>query len=553
MNDKLNNNVTIIPPFKKFCMTIGELPSSYTETMTYYEMLLWFTNYIGNTLIPAINNNGEAVTELQEKYVELKNYVDTYFDNLDVQEEINNKLDDMAEQGELAEIIAQYLEVASVLGFDTKSDLKGAENLVAGSICKTLGDDNYETGDGHFYRIRELEESDDPDDDELVALTNYPALVAEKIPDYYINDLNSEINTINNTTIPGIQSDISDIEDEIADITAGDRVLFIGDSYCEGYAPGGNVPVGQRFWETFSTKMGYTDVQAIYLGGIGFYQEASSYNALTYLQSQSANITGHDTITKIFVVMGWNDSYQDVTQANIEAAIASFVNYCATEYPKATVYIGQCGYCTSFNEANRNVRLRRLLTRVTPAYSNNTSSKFVYLDGGLPIALHDSDLMASDGVHPNQAGHNMISKCMYNAMHGCVSVHKTEYGSCTLDNDHPGSANVEFYTIVNNYNKRLLINNFSITLTSPITIYNSGFTEILINNSKILRPTDIVAFPCAMYIKDNSDNEYINTGVVCFENGKVGFKINSSDSGIANAKIIKILTQEGYQVDPQIL
>jgi hypothetical protein len=31
MNDKLNNNVTILPPFKKFCMTIGELPTSYLD------------------------------------------------------------------------------------------------------------------------------------------------------------------------------------------------------------------------------------------------------------------------------------------------------------------------------------------------------------------------------------------------------------------------------------------------------------------------------------------------------------------------------------------
>lgn len=194
MNDKLNNNVTIIPPFKRFCMTIGELPTSYTESMTYYESLVWLCNYIGNTLIPAINNNGEAVTELQEKYVELKNYVDNYFENLDVQTEINNKLDDMAEQGELAEIIAQYLEVASVLGYDTKSALKGAENIVSGSICKTLGDSSYDDGDGHFYKVRDLEEGDVIDDDELVELTNYPALVAEKIPDFYINELNEKVN-----------------------------------------------------------------------------------------------------------------------------------------------------------------------------------------------------------------------------------------------------------------------------------------------------------------------------------------------------------------------
>ena len=40
----------------------------------------------------------------------MKAYVENFFANLDVQEEINNKLDDMAETGELAEILAEFLE-----------------------------------------------------------------------------------------------------------------------------------------------------------------------------------------------------------------------------------------------------------------------------------------------------------------------------------------------------------------------------------------------------------------------------------------------------------
>ena len=109
----MNNNlqpINTIPNFKRFCMTIGELPTSYLETMTYYEMLVWFTEYMKNTIIPTINNNGLAVKELQDKYIELKNYVDNYFTNLDVQQEINNKLDAMAESGELTNLIKNYVD-----------------------------------------------------------------------------------------------------------------------------------------------------------------------------------------------------------------------------------------------------------------------------------------------------------------------------------------------------------------------------------------------------------------------------------------------------------
>ena len=62
--------VNTIKPFKRFCMTIGELPASYLETMSYYEMLVWFTKFLQDTVIPTINNNAEAIDELQDKYIE---------------------------------------------------------------------------------------------------------------------------------------------------------------------------------------------------------------------------------------------------------------------------------------------------------------------------------------------------------------------------------------------------------------------------------------------------------------------------------------------------
>lgn len=109
MNDKIEEKAVILPPFKHMIMTIGELPSSYVETMTYYEMLVWFTNYLGETVIPAINENGEAVIELQDLFTELQTYVNEYFNNLDVQEEINKKLDEMSENGSLTNLIEMYI------------------------------------------------------------------------------------------------------------------------------------------------------------------------------------------------------------------------------------------------------------------------------------------------------------------------------------------------------------------------------------------------------------------------------------------------------------
>lgn len=88
-------------PFHKFCVTIGALPTAYIESMTTAELLHWLCNYLENTVIPTLNNNGDVVTELQTLFTELKNYNEHYFDNLDVQTEINKKLDTMASDGSL--------------------------------------------------------------------------------------------------------------------------------------------------------------------------------------------------------------------------------------------------------------------------------------------------------------------------------------------------------------------------------------------------------------------------------------------------------------------
>ena len=95
----------------------------------------------------------ETVAEFIAKFVELKDFVDTYFENLDVQEEINNKLDVMAEDGTLQEIIASYLDSNVTWTFDTVADMKAATNLYDGSYARTLGYYAIGDGGGALYNI----------------------------------------------------------------------------------------------------------------------------------------------------------------------------------------------------------------------------------------------------------------------------------------------------------------------------------------------------------------------------------------------------------------
>ena len=160
MNEKIEVPTMKVPPLKKICMTIGQLPASYVESMSYYEMLVWFVHYLRDDIIPVVNANGEATKELQELYVELQEYVNNYFDNLDVQEEINNKLDEMVEDGTLQEIITDYLNSKAIFSYDTVADMIQATNLIDGSYAKTLG--YYSIGDygDCIYKISETSTND---------------------------------------------------------------------------------------------------------------------------------------------------------------------------------------------------------------------------------------------------------------------------------------------------------------------------------------------------------------------------------------------------------
>ena len=186
MNDEIKVPTMQVPPIKKVCMTIGQLPASYVETMSYYEMLVWFVNYLRDDIIPVVNANGEATRELQELFVELQSYVNNYFDNLDVQEEINNKLDEMAESGQLTDIIAQYLGLAGMITFNNVAEMKAAENLVNGSKCATLGFRNVNDGGSAFYKIRQVTNDDVIDEMTLIAVYD-DLLVAELIINDAIN------------------------------------------------------------------------------------------------------------------------------------------------------------------------------------------------------------------------------------------------------------------------------------------------------------------------------------------------------------------------------
>lgn len=94
-------------PFNFWCQKV--LPAVYDDSLSYYEVLTKTVDYL-NKVIEDDQNLIELVNNLETWVNENKEYIDNYFENLNVQNEINVKLDKMAEDGTLGEIIDPILE-----------------------------------------------------------------------------------------------------------------------------------------------------------------------------------------------------------------------------------------------------------------------------------------------------------------------------------------------------------------------------------------------------------------------------------------------------------
>ena len=218
------NTFKPIPPFRGWVLENFPFIEEDFDAITDYQLYCKIVEYIkqiANSQNEVVNN----MNSLNTSFTELTNYINSYFEDLDIQSEVDTKLDEMAESGQLTDIIAQYLQLAGILAFNTVDDLANAENLSNGSFTKTYGKEEYNDGYGAFYKVRGIINTDVIDGDELVALINYPTLVAEKIHDATIEKLVNDIGDISDLTtldktnlVSAINENTSKIADNTSDI-----------------------------------------------------------------------------------------------------------------------------------------------------------------------------------------------------------------------------------------------------------------------------------------------------------------------------------------------
>lgn len=173
-----------LPPFKGWVLENFPFIEADFDAITNYQMMCKIIEYLknlqDNTQKIAYNEN-----EVYNAFIQLQNYVNSYFDNLDVQDEINKKLDEMAQSGELSEIVSQYLQVAGVLAYNTVNDMKNATNLIENSFLITYGFHNLNDGGGAMYKVKKITNTDVVDESSIISLKDSSLIAVLQIDNLY--------------------------------------------------------------------------------------------------------------------------------------------------------------------------------------------------------------------------------------------------------------------------------------------------------------------------------------------------------------------------------
>lgn len=135
----------ILQPFEAWVQQT--LPAIYDDSLSYTDLLAKMLYYL-NTI--AENN-----TTLSNDMTNAINYINNYFNNLDVQAEINNKLDEMAVDGTLETLIGKYITTRNQIIFESVLDMLNSNETKENGNYLCYGYlDKFDGGRGYYVATK---------------------------------------------------------------------------------------------------------------------------------------------------------------------------------------------------------------------------------------------------------------------------------------------------------------------------------------------------------------------------------------------------------------
>lgn len=302
-------------------------------------------------------------------------------------------------------------EVPAMTG--ATSSLAGASGLVP---APAAGDDvKFLSGAGTWETVQTSQAQADWDEADTTAasyIQNKPVIVDGVPP-----TLGTQIMTANgvNSFVTGKINDQAAL-DSLNKLPIGAKIVFVGDSFLQGYATEGM----QTDYGTFIANAISGTAQKLAEGGAGFYQTGQSGH--TFLQLlQNATIDSPDAF---IIAGGYNDQMAQVSPANIASAGTALIQWFNANYPTVPVYVfpmiwgngnnNSLGNSYGYPDEDNCKALRdAILSADAKGQARVQMGCWTWLYGST-----SGGLVSSDNVHPLTAGHRIIANSMIQAING---------------------------------------------------------------------------------------------------------------------------------------
>jgi len=287
----MNNMFNRIPPFKWFVLQNFPFIEEDFDAITNYQLLCKIVEYL-NTTIDKTNELGNQVEVLTN-----------WFNNLDVQDEIDNKLDTMAQDGTLARIINEniFQELNTKINTLEQTTSENFEN-VGNQIEQTNSN---------------------------------------------LQETNTDLQNLKNAQNP-------------IDFYKGKNLVVFGDSYSQPDIPNSEDEywVKQVVQATGMTRFNFA------IAGAGFgrstnllaTQLTTAQNQMTAEQKQNTSV--------VIVYAGYNDLLNEVTDEEILSNYIALITNIATTFPKAKIIVAPFNWGYGSLSRDINLRIETLMVRM---------------------------------------------------------------------------------------------------------------------------------------------------------------------------------------------
>ena len=125
----INFTYTNLTPFKWYVLENFPFIEADFDALTNWQLFCKLGKEM-NKIINSVNVSGDQVETLTTAFNNLQNYVNNYFDNLDVQDEINNKLDELVNNGTLSNLLEPFFSNINKSILDLENNKRNKSSLI---------------------------------------------------------------------------------------------------------------------------------------------------------------------------------------------------------------------------------------------------------------------------------------------------------------------------------------------------------------------------------------------------------------------------------------